>query len=250
MTEIVRMRERGERGRRTMWNRRDLLKGLTLGTVAGSVVTNVAAEGGALVVERNFLDDDTIDPMSTVAPDQRLVEMRDSAIAAARDIYAETGGLTPDWWEKARKAGVLEYATRIRKRDDGKQVIVSHGGGLQLWDRDAPEAMVGVPLDEQPDKKFGRFVDRCIFETMHRRTPALEARRAETILKGEDGPKLVEFYAWTASDGNEAVSVAMTMDQLARARSPLSRRPDTLRGDRHLLSRDATRRDRQADDRA
>lgn len=233
MTELERMKER-------MPTRRGFLTGTLLGGLAGTISVNVAVEGGAVAVEHAVLTDHTIDPISTPTPSRVLADMPDNPIARARDIYAETGGINRDWWEKARRAGVMEYATRIRVGESGRQVIVSHGGGLVLWGEDAPERMVGVPLDEQPDRKFARFVDGCMFEARMRQDPALHARRAETFRKGFDTRQRLEYYAWTASDGEEAVSVALTLDQVAASRSRARSRPGTVEESRPLLSHDAT----------
>lgn len=189
---------------------------------------------------------DTIDPTSTDVTNARLASMAGNPIANARDIAAETGGLNARWWEIAAAAGVLMYATRVTRRDDGKLVIVDHGDGLVLWGENAPEKMRGVPLDEQPDRKFGRFADRCMWEAMQRQVPALHARRAETIIKGHDRPRMLEYLAWTASDGEEAVSVALTLEQIARGRWPATPPRDTEAEDPRLLSHDATTPSRQA----
>ena len=225
-------------------SRRDVLMG-GMGAIVGSVVGQAILDPilepvaepirGAL-----YGPDDTIEPTSMDVTNARLASMAGNAIAAARDIAAETGGLNGMWWERAERAGVLRYTTHVRRRDDGKLVIVGHGDGLVLWGKDAPERMKGVPLDEQPDRKFGRFADRCMWGAMQARQPALHARRAETMVKGHDRPQIVEYLAWTASEGDEAVSVALTLAQVARGHSPERSSPDTEGEHRPLLSRDAT----------
>jgi hypothetical protein len=216
--------------------------GAIVGSVIGQAVIDPIVEPVAEPIRGALYGpDDTIDPTSTDVTNARLASMAENAIAAARDIAAETGGLNPLWWERAERAGVLRYTTHVRRRDNGKLVIVGHGDGLVLWGKDAPERMKGVPLDEQPDRKFGRFADRCMWEAMQARKPALHARRAETIVKGHDRPRMVEYLAWTASEGDEAVSVALTLAQVALGRSPERSSPDTAAEARSLLSHDATR---------
>ncbi len=193
--------------------------GGALAGASGAFAIGAATEAGGIAFERKVLVDDTIDPTALDVTDIRLAEMQRNAIAHARDIAAETGGLNADWWEKARRAGVHKHATRVRRRDDGKLIIVEHGPKLVLWGDDAPEAMRGVALDDQPDKKFGRFADRRMWQAMIRRKPFLEACRAETYTKPGDRPERIEYYAWTLSDGAEAVSVALTLEQIAQARS-------------------------------
>lgn len=225
--------------------RRDLLKvggGMVAGSVAGQALLDpLTAPLAGMMHDAVYGEPvDTIEPTSTDQTAARLPYMADNAIADARDIAAETGGLNRLWWQRADRAGVLKYATRVRRRDDGRLIIVSHGEGLVLWDRRAPATMPGRPLDEQPDRKFGRFADRCMWEALQHQRQALHARRAETITKGHVRPRIIEYYAWTAADGDEAVSVALTLEQVAQGRSPGRSPRDTGAVDRTLLSHDAT----------
>lgn len=216
-------------------------------TGAAAFVGAAAWEGVKIAAEKVALDPlladnvETLDPTSMDQTAVRLASMAGNAIADARDIAAETGGLNPFWWERAARAGVLKYATRVRRREDGRIVIGGHGEGLVLWGEDAPTRMIGVPLDEQPDRKFGRAAHRWMWEAMHHQQVALHARCAETIIKGHDRPQVLEYYALTLSDGQEAVSVALTLEQIAQARSPAISRPDAEGAARPLLSHDATR---------
>ena len=141
-----------------------------------------------------------------------LQAMRHNNIARARDIAAEHGGFGESFLRAARDAGVPRNATIVRKNHDGRQIIEHHGEDLVLWDDRAHEELIGVPLDQQPDRDFGRFADRCMAECMMRQTQTLHARRAETMTK--DGWRIISYLAWTASDGERAISVALTADQI------------------------------------